>query len=77
MAEKKLNVQNAIAVACAGILVGTEILAAALALGWALGGLTGWGKEVTYGLVGVCLLAGLWLIAAFLRKAAKAEPIYE
>lgn len=77
MAEKRFNRSNALAVICAAILVGTEILAAALALGWALGGLMGWGQEVTYGLIGASLLGGIYLTAIFVRNAMKAEPFYE
>ncbi|MFM8750938.1 hypothetical protein [Rhabdaerophilum sp.] len=77
MAEKRFNRSNALAVTCAAILVGTEILAAALALGWALGGLMGWGHEVTYGLIGLSLAGGVYLTAIFVRNAMKAEPFYE
>lgn len=77
MVEKRFNRSNALAVICAAILVGTEILAAALALGWALGGLMGWGTEVTYGLIGASLLGGIYLTATFVRNAMKAEPFYE
>lgn len=77
MAEKRLNRQNAVAVVCAAILVGTEIIAAALALGWALGGLSGWGKEFTMGLVLVCLIIGCYLTYRFVVGAIKAEPIFE
>lgn len=77
MAEKRFNRSNALAVTCAAILVGTEILAAALALGWALGGLMGWGQEVTYGLIGLSLAGGVYLTAVFVRNAMKAEPFYE
>lgn len=77
MAEKRFNRSNALAVTCAAILVGTEILAAALALGWALGGLMGWGQEVTYGLIGLSLAGGVYLTAIFVRNALKAEPFYE
>ena len=77
MAEKRFNRSNALAVTCAAILVGTEILAAALALGWALGGLMGWGQEVTYGLIGLSLAGGAYLTAIFVRNAMKAEPFSE
>jgi hypothetical protein len=77
MAEKRFNRANFIAIICAAILVGTEIIAAALALGWALGGLSGWGQEFTAGLVLVCLAAGIYLTYRFVRGALKAEPIYE
>ena len=77
MAEKRLNRHNAMTVICAAILVGTEILAAALALGWALGGLMGWGQEVTLVLIGLSLLVGLYMIYVFVRNAIKVEPFYE
>ncbi|MCA3631667.1 MAG: hypothetical protein INF16_02635 [Methylobacterium sp.] len=77
MVEKRFNRSNALAVICAAILVGTEILAVALALGWALGGLMGWGQEVTSGLIGLSLAGGVYLTAIFVRNAMKAEPFYE
>ena len=77
MAEKRFNRSNAIAVICAAILVGTEIIAAALALGWAMGGLMGWGQEFSLALIGICLAGGVYLTWVFVRNAAKAEPFYE
>lgn len=77
MAEMRLNRSNVMAVLCAAILVGTEILAAALALGWAMGGLLGWGPEITWGLISVALLGAVYLIYVFVRNAMKAEPFYE
>ncbi len=77
MAGKTLNRQNALTVICATILVGTEILAAALALGWAVGGLTGWGQEFTIGLIVVSLVGGIYLCWLFVRAALKAEPIHD
>lgn len=77
MAEKRFNRQNALTVICAAILVGTEIIAAALALGWAVGGLTGWGQEFTWGLIGVSLLAGCYLTYRFVLGSIKVEPLYD
>lgn len=77
MAEKRFNRDNALTVICAAILVGTEIIAAALALGWAVGGLLGWGTEVTYGLIALSLAGGVWMTWRFIVNAAKAEPLYE
>jgi hypothetical protein len=77
MTEKRFNRDNALTVICAAILVGTEIIAAALALGWAMGGLLGWGPEVTYALIGISLLGGVWMTWRFIKGAAKAEPLYE
>jgi hypothetical protein len=77
MTEKRFNRDNALTVICAAILVGTEIIAAALALGWAMGGLLGWGHEVTYALIALSLVAGIWMTWRFIKGAAKAEPLYE
>lgn len=77
MTEKRFNRDNALTVICAAILVGTEIIAAALALGWAMGGLLGWGQEVTYTLIALSLGAGVWMTWRFIKSAAKAEPLYE
>lgn len=74
---KKLNPSHAMGVICAAILVGTEIIAASLALGWALGGLMGWGQQVTLGLIAISLLGGVYLTYLFVRSALKAEPIFE
>ncbi|MGL5446716.1 MAG: hypothetical protein ACRDBL_05350 [Rhabdaerophilum sp.] len=77
MAEKRFNRSNAVAVICAAILVGTEIIAAALALGWAVGGLMELGREFTLGLIGICFAFGVYLTFVFVRSAMKAEPFYE
>lgn len=77
MVEKRFNRSNALAVICAAILVGTEILAAALALGWAVGGLMELGREFTLALIGVSLTLGLYVTFLFVRNAMKAEPFYE
>ena len=77
MAEKRLNRSNVMAVICAAILVGTEIIAAALALGWAVGGLTGWGNEATMALIGLCFAGGIYLTYLFVRNAMKAEPFFD
>lgn len=77
MSAKQFNSKHAIAIICAAILVGTEIIAAALALGWALGGLTGWGQEFTYALIGISLVGGVYLTYRFVRGAIRVEPIYE
>lgn len=77
MAEKRFNRENALTVICAAILVGTEIIGASLALGWAVGGLTGWGQEFTLGIIGFSLLCGIYLTWRFIVRAAKAEPLYD
>ncbi len=74
--QKVFQPKHAIAVTCAAILVGTEIIAAALALGWALGGLLGWGETARLGLIGASLILGVYLTYLFVMRALQAEPVY-
>ncbi|HRJ68899.1 MAG TPA: hypothetical protein PK812_04755 [Beijerinckiaceae bacterium] len=74
---KKLNRQNLITMTSVAVLVGTEILAASLATGWAIGGLMQLGREVTWGIIAVSLAGGLWATIKFVQNALKVEPIYE
>jgi hypothetical protein len=55
------------------VLVGTEIMGAALAAGWALGGLIEFGPTVTYALMAIFAAGGLALIAMFVRSALRVE----
>lgn len=74
---KKLNSRNLITILSVAILVGTEILGASLAAGWAIGGLMQLGREVTWGIIALCMAGGLWITAKFIQRAMKVEPIYE
>lgn len=71
----KVNSRNLVTIISVAILVGTEILGAALALGWAVGGLMELGPTLTNGLIGICLLAGAYVIWRFVRHAMTVEPI--
>lgn len=77
LAEKRFNRSNAMTVICAAILVGTEVIAAALALGWAVGGLMGWGQEFTLALIGISVLGGGYLTFKFVQNAMRIEPFYD
>ena len=77
MPAKSLNRRNLITIVSVTILVGTEILAAALAGAWALGGLFDLGREMTIGLTAAGLALGLWGVWKFARLAEKAEPVYD
>jgi hypothetical protein len=74
---RKLNRQNLLVIASVAILVGTEILGASLAAGWAIGGLLQLGREVTWGIIAISLAAGAWATFKFVQKAITVEPIYE
>jgi len=68
-----IRTQALLIIISVAILVGTEILAAALALGWALGGLMGLGKEIQYALIGLSLALGAYAVLAFVRRAIAVE----
>lgn len=77
MAQRRLNVSNLVTITSVAILVGTEILGAVLAAAYALGSLLAFERELLYGLIGLALLLGLWLIWKFTIIANRAEPIFE
>jgi len=55
------------------VLVGTEILGATLAAGWALGGLMELGPVLAYALMAIFGAAGLALLVMFVRSALRVE----
>ncbi|HRK24011.1 MAG TPA: hypothetical protein PLQ11_03555 [Beijerinckiaceae bacterium] len=74
---KRLNASNLLTIVSVTILVGVEVIGALLAAGWALGGLFQLGREVTWGIMAVCIAAGGWATFRFLQGALKIEPIYQ
>ncbi len=73
----RLNRKNLITIVSVTILVGTEILGAALALGWALGGvfeLPDLGRQM---LIGAFIAGGLYMMVRFYRNAERIEPIFQ
>ena len=70
-----INWTNATTLISVAILVGTELLGAGVAAGWAIGGLFGLGETITHGLQGVFVLAALTGLYYFLRAALAHEPI--
>ncbi len=67
-----LNVSTLVSVA---ILVGTELIGAAAAAGWAIGGLFALGPLITHGLQAVFLLGALTGLFYFLRAATAHERL--
>jgi len=55
------------------VLVGTEILGAALAAGWALAGLLELGPTLTYALMAIFGAGGIALLVMFVRSALRVE----
>ena len=74
---KRLNPSNLITIIGVTVLVGIEILGAALAAGWAVGGLLQLGREITLAIIALCLAGGLWATFRFVQSALKVEPIYK
>lgn len=73
--SKRLNTTNLLTIVSVTVLVGIEILGAALAAGWALGGLFQLGKQVTTGIVVLSLALGGWATWKFIQSALRVEPI--
>ncbi len=74
-ADARINWTNATTLASVAVLVGTELVGAGGAAGWAIGGLFQLGEMLTHALEAVfilCALAGLYY---FLRAALAHEPI--
>ena len=59
------------------ILVGAEVFGVALAAGWAIAGLFELGDVVSYVLMGLFSLIGLYVMILLWRRAIKVEPIGE
>lgn len=55
------------------VLVGTEVFAVAIAAGWAIAGIFELGQTVSYVLMGLFAIIGLWAMVGFMRQAARAE----
>jgi hypothetical protein len=73
----RINRKNLVTIISAAILVGTEILGAALAFGWAMGSLYQLGDMAKDVLIGLCLIGGTYGIWKFVKGAIKIEPIRE
>jgi hypothetical protein len=61
----------------AAILIGTEIVGAGLATGWAIATMLGLGEIGAWVLEGLFAVGGFAVIVAFVRAATRIEPIVE
>jgi uncharacterized membrane protein YjfL (UPF0719 family) len=59
------------------ILVGAEILGAALALGWAIGSMYELPDVWRWSVIGVSLACGAYVVYLFVQRAVKIEPIFQ
>ena len=72
---KPINWTNALTLLSVAMLVGTELIGAGVAAGWAIGGLFGLGEPITHILEGLLVLSALTGLYYFLRAAQAQEPI--
>jgi hypothetical protein len=70
-----INWTNAMTLLSVAILVGTELVGAGAAAGWAVGGLFQLGEPITRALEGLLILTALTGLFYFLRAAVAHEPI--
>jgi hypothetical protein len=72
----RLKPSSLLTVVSAIVLVGVEVLAVALAAGWALAGLFQLGRTIEIIFMGIFSLLAIWAILGFARSALKVEPVY-
>ena len=75
-AKAPINWTNAVTLASVAVLVGTELVGAGTAAGWAIGGLFQLGDALTHVLEVVFILMALTGLYYFLRAALAHEPIW-
>jgi hypothetical protein len=68
---------NVTTVLSAAILIGTEIIGAGFAAGWAIAGLFGLGDIGAYALQALFGIVACFIIFNFVRRAAKIEPFFD
>ena len=70
-----INWTNALTLISVAVLVGTELIGAGAAAGWAIGGLFQLGDLLTHSLEAALILMALAGLFYFLRAALSHEPI--
>lgn len=76
-AGRKINYLHLSTLIAVAILVGTEMVGASWAAGWALGGLLQLSHTVSRGFEAAFALCGFILLFYFMRIAVKHESIYK
>jgi uncharacterized membrane protein YjfL (UPF0719 family) len=71
-----MNGKNFVTIVSLAILVGAEILGAALALGWAIGSMYELSDVWRWTVIGICLAGGAYTVFRFMQHAVKIEPIF-
>lgn len=75
MSEKPINWTNLSTLVSVAILVGTEVVGASWAAGWAIGGLIGLNDMQSRILEGLFIVIGFVLLGVFMRTAIRHEPV--
>ncbi len=70
-----INMTNALTLASVAVLVGTELIGAGGAAGWAIGGLFQLGATLTHALEAALILLALTGLYFFMRAALAHEPL--
>jgi hypothetical protein len=70
-----INWRNALTLASVAVLVGTELIGAGAAAGWAIGGLFQLGDLLTHALETILIVLALVGLFYFVRAALSHEPI--
>jgi hypothetical protein len=73
----RTNWTSVVTVLSAAILIGTEIVGAGLAAGWALATMLGLGDIGAWVLEGLFALGGFAVVVAFVRAASRIEPFVD
>jgi hypothetical protein len=73
--QKKINWIHVSTLTAVAILVGTEVVGASWAAGWALGGLLQLDPRISRIIEAVFALSGFVLLYFFMRTAIRNEPI--
>ena len=73
--DAPVNWTNALTLVSVAILVGTELIGAGAAAGWAIGGLFQIGDLLTHGLEAFFIALALTGLYFFLRAALRHEPV--
>jgi hypothetical protein len=75
--RKKINFLHLSTIVAVGVLVGTEVVGASWAAGWALGGLLEFDPVISRIFEAFFALCGFVLLFYFMRTALKNEPIWQ
>jgi hypothetical protein len=73
----RINWLNGITVISAAVLIGTEIVGAGIATGWAIAGFFSLGDIGAYVLEALFGVGALAVVIAFVRSAVRIEPLVE